>query len=115
VIDGWICLLHSIMVTPLTDATVDRILQLFALADRDLVTALLLDECGDHLPLVNSSNSAAVERIRFAVLKLSGGDLNALQRAVDLAKTDWRDVLVAAGFGSDVKAHFRWWPDGPAG
>jgi len=99
------------MATPLTDATTERIVQLFALADRDLVSALLLDECGEHLPLLSSSDSAAIERIRFAVLKLSGGDLDALERAVGLAKTDWRDVLVAAGFGSDVKAHFRWWPD----
>jgi len=99
------------MATPLTDATVDRVAQMFALADRELVSALLLEDCGENLPLLNSADSAAIERIRFAVLKLSGGDLNTLQRAVHLAKTDWRDVLVAAGFASDVEAHFRWWPD----
>jgi hypothetical protein len=46
-------------------------------------------------------------------LKLSGGALNALQRPIDLAKIDWRDVLVAAGFGSDLSAHKSWWPDAP--
>jgi hypothetical protein len=111
--DGCICLLHSIMATPLTGGTVNRIAQLFSMADRELVSALLNDDCGENLPLLNSSDSAAIERIRFAVLKLSGGDLDALQRAVDLAKTDWRDVLVAAGFGSDVRADSRWWPDAP--
>jgi hypothetical protein len=80
------------MATPLTDATADRVARLFASADRDWVAALLLEDCGEYLSLLSFSDSAAIERIRFAVLKLSGGDLNALQRAVDLAKTDWRDV-----------------------
>jgi hypothetical protein len=63
------------------------------------------------LPLVHGA--AGIERIRFAALKLCRGDLSALQRAVGLAKKDWRDVLVAAGFESDVAAHRSWWPDPP--
>ena len=102
------------MPTPLTDATVDRIVAMFSLADQDLVSTLLIEECGDILPLSRAANPGSIERIRFAVLKLSGGDLNALQRAIDLAKIDWRDVLVDAGFGSDVTAHKSWWPDAPA-
>jgi len=102
------------MATPLTDATVDRLARMFSLTDQELVSTLLIEECGDNLPLLKAANTASIERIRFAVLKLSGGDLNALQRAIDLAKIDWRDVLVAAGFGSDVTAHKAWWPDAPA-
>jgi hypothetical protein len=49
--------------------------------------------------------TAAIERIRFAVLKLSAGDPSALQRAIDLGKIDWRDVLVAAGFDNDVTGY----------
>jgi hypothetical protein len=82
---------------------------MFPLADQDLVSTVLIEECGDNL----ATDSATIERIRFAVLKLSGGDLNALQRAIDQAKSDWRDVLVVAGFGSDVAAHHSWWPDAP--
>ena len=100
------------MATPLTDATVHRIARMFPLEDQDLVCAVLIEECGDNLPL--TATDSGIERIRFAVLKLSGGDLNALQRAIDLAKIDGRDVLVAAGFGSDVTAHRTWWPDAPA-
>lgn len=92
------------MTTPLTDATLDRIVRVFSLEDRDLVSTLLIEECGDNLPLSKAANPDSIERIRFAVLKLSGGDLNALRRAIDLAKVDWRDVLVAAGFGSDITA-----------
>lgn len=69
-----------------------------------------MEDCGDNLPLSGAATPVGLERIRFAVLKLSGGDLNELQRAIDLAKADWRDVLVAAGFGSDPNVHKTWWP-----
>jgi hypothetical protein len=49
-----------------------------------------------------------MERIWLAALKLSGGDIGRLDNAVLLAQTDWRDLLVAAGFGSDSSAHFPW-------
>jgi len=90
------------MSAPLTTGTAKRIAMLFKPNDIELVSSLLVDECGELL-----------ERVHFAVLKLSRGDLNALQRAIDLAKLDWRDALVSAGFGDDIKAHESWWPDGP--
>ena len=102
-----------LMATSLTDATVDCIHRMFSLTDRDRVSTLLIEECGDTLPLSIPANPASLERIRFAVLKVSGGDLNRLQQAIDLAKVDWRDVLVAAGFGSDLIAHTSWSPDLP--
>ena len=49
-----------------------------------------------------------LERIRFAVLKLSDGDVEKLDAAVNLAKTDWRDLLVAAGFGDSLTEHDCW-------
>ena len=99
------------MAAELTDATVKRIAKLFSPADQGLVSTRLIEECADTLPGFTPADSADIERVRFAVLKLSGGDFNALQRAIDLAKIDWRDVLVAAGFGNDPLAHRRWWPD----
>ena len=36
------------------------------------------------------------DRVRLAVIELSGGDLAELSRLVDLAKQDWRDVLMWA-------------------
>ena len=101
------------MTAPLTDATVVRINRMFSLSARDRVSTLLIEECGDTLPLSLPANPASLERIQFAALKVSGGDLNRLQQAIDLAKIDWRDVLVAAGFGSDLTAHTSWWPDVP--
>jgi hypothetical protein len=97
------------MSAPLTTGTGQRIAILFRPNDIELISLLLTDECGPNL----TQDSELLERIRFAVLKLSHGDLNALRRAIDLAKLDWRDVLVSAGFGDDIKAHGLWWPKGP--
>ena len=97
------------MSAPLTTGTEQRVTILFGPNDIELVSSLLTDECGPNL----TEYPELLERIRFAVLKLSHGDLNALQRAIALAKRDWRDALVAAGFGDDITAHESWWPDGP--
>jgi hypothetical protein len=97
------------MSPPLMTGTARRIAMLFGPDDIELVSLLLTDQCGSNL----AEFPELLERIRCAVLKLSHGDLNALGRAIDLAKRDWRDALVAAGFGDDIKAHESWWPDGP--
>jgi len=34
-----------------------------------------------------------------------------LLEAIELAKADWRDLLMAAGFGEDVRAHEFWIPN----
>lgn len=39
-----------------------------------------------------------VNRVRLAVLKLAGGDLQALRREIDIAKSDYRDVLASAEY-----------------
>lgn len=82
---------------------------------RQTAAELLVVECGVNLPLWRGTDPQGLERIRFAALKLSNGDLGELRRAVEIAKVDWRDVLVAAGFGHDPRAHERWFPDGHAG
>jgi hypothetical protein len=72
---------------------------------------MLSERCGVDLPLAGPNRDAAsFDRIRFAVLKLSGGDLERLKREIDGANCDWRDTLMAAGFGEDVHAHFEWDP-----
>ncbi|NIT51444.1 MAG: hypothetical protein GWO41_01485, partial [candidate division Zixibacteria bacterium] len=65
----------------------------------------------DDLPLWNNVTPEGLERIRYAVLKLSGGDLAVLATAVQEANIDWRDVLVMAGFGHDPEIHLTWWPE----
>jgi hypothetical protein len=98
-----------IMSAPLTIGIEQRITILFGPNDIERVSSLLTDECGPNL----TEYPELLERIRIAILKLSHGDLDALGRAIDLAKRDWRDVLVAAGFADDVNTHGSWWPDYP--
>ncbi len=38
------------------------------------------------------------------------GQLDKLEEAIKLAQIDWRDLLMAAGFGHDVEAHLKWLP-----
>ena len=92
----------------LSPETQRRLEILFREGNRDAAAKLLIEECGTNLPLCEKSNEFDMERIRFAAIKLSGGDFLDLREAVELAKLDWRDLLCTAGFGSDVKAHEKW-------
>ena len=92
--------------TPDTEGLVER---LFPPEHRAEVCDILARECGDNLPLTGPpKNASGHERIRFAAIKLSGGDVAKLRDAVDYAKIDWRDVLVWAGFGSSLTEHRNW-------
>jgi len=95
---------------PLTWDTEQRLALLFPEAQRDTVRATFRDTCGSPLPHAGTQGSVLMERIHFAVLKLSEGELPKLDRAAALAKLDWRDLLVVAGFGEDTEAHRRWMP-----
>jgi hypothetical protein len=81
---------------------------LFPPEHRAAATALLEAECGAGLPLIDTQGAEGIERIRSASLKLSEGSLEKLYTAVRLANVDWRDVLVASGFGNSMHAHLDW-------
>jgi len=95
---------------PINTESQKRIALLFSVDKREFVRALLLDECGNNLPGLESADAEAMDRFRFAVLKLSEGELPKLEEALRLAKADWRDLLMAAGFGEGVTAHQSWMP-----
>ena len=75
---------------------------------------MLIDECADNLPLVEPDDGLEIERLRYAALKVSDGKLSRLREALALAKIDWRDFLMEAGFEEDESAHLRWLRDGPS-
>ena len=93
----------------------ERILQLvesmFPEQSQERIRELLELECADNIAGCENYDSEQMDRIRVSVLKLSEGDPDRLARAVELAQTDWRDLLMAAGFGEDADAHKRWSPD----
>ena len=96
---------------PLSPDTLTRVEVLFAPDQVEAARAALENECANNLPFCEHLDMLGLERIRFAVLKLSLGNLENLRREIDQAKRDWRDTLMAAGFGHDVNAHSRWFPE----
>ena len=98
------------MTAALSPGTVRRIKAVFPKAQRAEVARILTADCGTDLPFASDLGASVVERVRFAVLKLSGGSLEVLRAAVELARQDWRDALVEAGFGDSVHAHLAWLP-----
>jgi hypothetical protein len=96
--------------SPLSPATRERLDALFAPSARAKAEELLVGQCGNNLPFCENRDMFGLERLRFAALKVSEGKLDLLQRAVELAQRDWRDLLMAAGFGYDIAAHQLWRP-----
>ena len=97
----------------LSPATRERLVALFKANDVSEAERLLAEDCAEGLPPVGEATPMGLERIRFAALRTSDGELNRLRDAIRLANTDWRDLLVAAGFAGDVDAHKSWWPGRP--
>ena len=91
--------------------TMRRVSILFPPDQRDEAALILTRECGNNLPFLEKLNEYELERFRYAALKLSKGSLDGLRRAAELANLDWRDLLMAAGFGEDVGVHREWLPN----
>jgi hypothetical protein len=96
--------------SPLSAATRERLDALFVPSKRAKAEELLVNQGGNNLPFCENLDMFGLERLRFAALKLSEGKLDLLQRAIELAQRDWRDLLMAVGFGYDITAHQRWRP-----
>jgi hypothetical protein len=71
--------------------------RLFSPEYRREAVRLLEEECGDNLPFCENSDANALERVRFAVLKISEGDIHRLRDAIKVAHRDWRATLMGAG------------------
>jgi len=92
----------------LSGKTIKRLKALFPEETWEEAKLLLEKECGDNIPFCEKSNKYQMERIRFAALKLSDGNIEKLREAVGMAQVDWRDLLMAAGFSEDIEAHQKW-------
>ncbi len=98
------------MKAELSKRTADYISVMFDPEDRVRAAQLLVEECGNNLPGLENLDATQLERFRFAALRISGGQFLKLEHAVRLAQTDWRDLLIAAGFAEDLRAHETWTP-----
>jgi len=86
--------------TKLSPRTYQLIEKLFPTVEQTGVTRWLLEECRQNLPFQKDTDEYGLERIRFAALKLL--------EAIELAKRDWRDLLMWACFGYLLSAHEKW-------
>ena len=96
------------MTPPLSRLTQQLIDIIFNPTDAVEASQWLEQECGNNLPFCKEYDEHKMERIRFAALKLSQGNLLKLLKAIDLARRDWRDLLMAADFGNHLEAHETW-------
>lgn len=81
---------------PLTELVIAKVDQTFAPEARRKAMDLLVNECGRNLPQKAEATSRSLDQIRLAVLKLANGNLDELRRHIQTAKSDWRDVIMAA-------------------
>lgn len=91
---------------PLRPNVTAAITALFAPEEQETVATMLIEEC--NAVQLHSSSADGLERIQLAVLKLSNGEVDTFLAAAELAQLDWRDALMAAGFGEDLEAHLKW-------
>ena len=56
----------------------------------------------------NESDPETYERFCLAILKIAKTSNEKLNIAIELGKTDYRDLLVSAGFGNSITAHNDW-------
>ncbi|MBU2713822.1 hypothetical protein [Zooshikella harenae] len=94
----------------LSAKTKDVIEILFGAEKSKLIKNILLNECSTNLPGCAKCDQDHLERIWLSVLKLSNGKVSEMERAVKLAKTDYRDLFMEAGFDYDLEAHKNWQP-----
>jgi hypothetical protein len=92
----------------LSPATCQLILRIFSSQDQAEVAHVLANECADNLTFLENQDENGLEPVRFAILKLSRGNIAEFRWWANLARVDWRDLLTAAGFGGSPTAHEEW-------
>ena len=93
---------------PLSENVESRLKLVFSGKELTQAQGMLEADCARNIA---GWKMAGLDRLRLALVKLSGGSLSRLAEAIELAQTDFRDALVAAGFADDPRAHENWWPE----
>lgn len=78
-----------------------KLADLFASADLSAATSML--PAASELPMLGAPGYERLyERVSLAIVTLSEGNLDKLRYWIDLAKLDWRDVLMASGGANEL-------------
>ena len=96
------------MATHLRPETQRRVEMLFSPEDRQEASRMLREGFSVHF----IGQDDFLERLRFAALRVSRGDLERLRKAINRGNIDFRDLLTAAGFHWSTTGHKRWLPKG---
>ena len=92
----------------LSPATCQLLLRAFSPQNQREVAQVLVSECADNLPFLEHQDEYGLEPVRFAVVKLSGGNVAEFRWWASIAQQDWPDLLVAAGFSGSPTAYQEW-------
>ena len=93
----------------LSERTQKLITKLFPRSDGVVISDLLYRAVSSNIPYFENANPEELERIRFAILKMTQQSQLNLAVGIYLAQTDWRDLLMSAGFGNDSNEHMNWY------
>jgi hypothetical protein len=93
---------------PLGARSRQHLIALFSPEEQSAAEQMLLEWSGAYRDPAIPDTPEGWERVRIAVLRLCRGELATLKQAIGLAMTDWRDLLMAAGFADDIQAHLHW-------
>lgn len=94
---------------PLSNRTRRLIARLFSKAEGTVISDCLYRSVSANIPFCSDSSPEDMERIRFAILKMTKQSPLNLAVGISLAQSDWRDLLMAAGFGDDEDQHMTWY------
>jgi hypothetical protein len=92
----------------LSSACRDRIAALFR-ATEVAQAEELLEHCTDNPALLADLAQQGADRLLFAMIRFSDGDLDRLRSAISQFQRDWRNLLVASDF-DDPHSHNAWQP-----
>lgn len=71
---------------------------------------LLSEKASSNLPGVGTGSEwiTLIDRIQLGILRRSNWEPEAIGKKIEEASTDFRDLLMGAGFGENLSAHIEW-------
>lgn len=77
---------------------------------REDLIILLSEKASSNLPGVGEGSEwiSLIDRIQLGIIRLSNWDPEVVGKMIDDAHTDYRDLLLSAGFGENLLAHIEW-------
>jgi len=93
----------------ISDRTIDLVNRFVEENRRGKVLNQLQDYCNYLKENDSVQDEYDCDRLCFAILKLSKGSEDKFKRAMELARQDYRDLLVSAKFANSTTVHNNWY------